>query len=406
MTRRDWIAFLVATLGLCCSLWGETRLEFVPQLFHDTSNNPAADPNNPRAMGATILTWRGQPYLIYSDGNELRRRTIYGDGSLGPYSQSHFDVPPPSDQDYILMGWSLCDDCRYGILGYNTQGTVLVDMGTAPGGPLWGDSRRYQDAGTLGGFTWIYGGRQYVISRVPNPAVCWWLAEITGIEASDLRVTECVVDSTGTPIGVDAGFWMPETATEGWLYLLDSSLRRVHPYRVVQQGIDPHLIPHPWQINAVCLRDCGLAVAWDQRIAVSVYSDGMRVWDVSDPTLPALLSSTALPITAPGMSAEVRWPYAYVSTMAGISTGSTHWFDLTDPANPVELTPSFWDSTQPWNAYNYMSNKGGTWHGDMLYLTRYSVGETFRLIVEPVVQPIFSDGFEAGTAGSWSEVMQ
>lgn len=403
MTRREWnwytagvITVALAAIAAHC----ETHLEYVAPPWHDTSSNPAADPNNPRAMGASILMWRGQPYLIYSDGNELRRRTIHGDGSLGPYSQSHFDVPPPSDQDYILMGWSQCDDCRWGIAGYNTQGTVLWDAGTG-NSPLFGDSRRYQDAGTLGGFAWVYQGRQYVVSRVPPGCQGWSVAEITGIEVSNLRVVQCVADSTGSPIGVDAGFWMPETDSGGWLYLLDSSLRRVHPYRVVAQGTDPHLIAHPWTINAVCLRDCGLGIAWPERRAVSVYSDGMRVWDVWDPTAPVLLSVTSLPITAPAMSVEVRWPYAYVSTMAGVSTGSTHLFDLTDPAHPSELTPEFWDSAQPWNSFNWMSNKGGVWWGDNLYLARYSVGERFVLHVEVDPALVFADGFESGDTGGW-----
>jgi hypothetical protein len=404
MTRKiDWPAVLfgiVVGLGLALTAHCETHLEYVPPLWHDTSDNQAADPNNPRAMGASILTWRGQPYLIYSDGNELRRRTIYGDGSLGPYSQSHFDVPPPSDQDYILMGWSQCDDCRYGIAGYNTQGTVLWDAGTG-NSPLFGDSRRYQDAGTLGGLTWMYGGKQYVVSRVPTACQGWSVAEITGIEAANLRLVECVADFTGTPISVDGGFWMPESATTGWVYLLDSGLRRVHPYRVTQQGTDPHLTAFPWAINAVCIRDCGLSVAWPERMAVSAFNDGMRVWNIYNPTAPVLLSTTALPITAAGMSAEVRWPYAYVSTMAGVSTGSTHLFDLTDPAHPVEVNSGFWDSSQPWNSFNWMSNKGGTWWGDNLYLSRYSVGERFLLTVEQPVQLIFTDGFESGDTGGW-----
>jgi hypothetical protein len=394
---------LILALLIAAPAWAQTHLEYVPPLWHNTSGNPAADPGNPRAFGALILTWRSQPYLLWSDGNEVRKCQIHGDGSLGACSSSHFDVPPPSDQDYILMSWAVCDDCRFGLAAFNTQGTVLFDMGTGTS-PLISQGVRYQDAGTLGGFTWKFSGRQYMVSRVPPGCQGWSVAEITGTAVADLRVVQCVESSTGVPIGVDGGVWMPETDAAGWLYLLDSSLRRVYPYRVTQQGADPHLEAFPWAINAVCLRDCGLSVAWTERRAVSAFSDGMRVWDIGDPTAPVLLSVTSLPITAPGMSAEVRWPYAYVSTMAGVSTGSTHLFDLTDPLHPVEVDPHFWDSTQPWNAYNWMSNKGGTWWGDHLYLARYSVGERFDLHVEAGEPPLFADGFESGDTSAWSEV--
>lgn len=408
--QRSWKSVVVAALAALMAAIPSaavTRLEFVEPLFHDTSNNPAADPSNPRAMGASILVWHGQPRLVYSDGNELRHRRIYGDGSLGPYSQSHFDVPPPSDQDFILMGWAFCDDCRYGLAAYNTQGTVLFDMGEG-NSPLISQGVRYQDAGSLGGLTWMFGGRQYIVSRVPPGCQGWSVAEITGVQVADLRVVQCVESSTGVPISVDGGVWMPESDIAGWVYLLDSNLRRVYPYRVTQQfgGSDPDLTAFQWQMQAVCIRDCGLAVAWPERMAVSAYSDGMRVWDVINPTAPVLLSTTALPIATAGMSVELRWPYGYVSTMAGNNTGTTHWFDLTDPAHPVELTPEFWWSEQPWNSFNYMSNKGGAWWGDHLYLTRYSVGERFDLVIDPDEEPLFADGLETGTVGAWSEVMQ
>lgn len=419
MTRELLLGTLVLLGGVCPGLAG-THLEFLPPLWHDTSGNPAADPENPRVMGPGVLHW-GDAYLVYSDGNELRRRTIRGDGSLGPYSLSHFDVPPPSDADYILFNWSLCDACRFGIAGYNSQGTVLWDSGTGAS-PLFGDHRRYQDAGTLGGLTFLYGGREYVVSRVPAGCQGWSVAEITGLETSNLRVVQCVTDAAGQPISVDAGFWLPRAPVigdplTGHVWLLDSSLRRVHAYTVRTVAGDPWLDAIGWAINAVWIRARGIDLDLERRIAVSAYSTGMQVWDITDPVAPVLLSTTPLPLAIPAMAVALRWPYVYVGTMHTVDTGSGHLFDITHPTAPVELDPGFWTafpppcvqgsvvppaSAHPWNDYPCASNKGGVWWGDNLYLARYSVGERFLLHTGADPELVFADGFDDGTTAAWS----
>jgi len=155
-------------------------------------------------------------------------------------------------------------------------------------------------------------------------------------------------------------------------------------------------------------------VDWERKIAVTAYHWGMRVYNIENPAVPVLLSSTVLPLAIPAMLVELNWPYAYVATVNTVDTGSSHLFDLTDPAHPVELHPEFWmatpaectvGSTVPpsahvWNDYPCMSNRGGVWRDNTLYLSRSSVVERFDLTVT-VDSSIFADGFESGTTGSW-----
>ena len=80
-------------------------------------------------------------------------------------------------------------------------------------------------------------------------------------------------------------------------------------------------------------------------------------------------------------SVELAYPYLYVGTMHTVDTGSGHLYDISNPFDPQEIDPEFWYADQPWNDFDYMSNKGGAFtpDGEWLFLARYSVLERFHV---------------------------
>jgi hypothetical protein len=69
------------------------------------------------------------------------------------------------------------------------------------------------------------------------------------------------------------------------------------------------------------------------------------------------------------------------------------------------LDPDFWDASQTWNSYPYISNADAELHPDarVLYLARHSV---FSLVSIDGCLPIwFSDDFENGDTARWSKTV-
>ena len=97
------------------------------------------------------------------------------------------------------------------------------------------------------------------------------------------------------------------------------------------------------------------------------------MWDLSDPTAPYPIYSGELPFAVAANSVEVRYPFLYVGTMHTVDTGSGHLYDISNPYEPQEVDPEFWHRSQPWNDFDYMSNKGGdfTLDAEWLFLARY-----------------------------------
>ena len=364
-------------------------LEFLPPPMFDTSSNPAASPANPRSRGAEVISWGGHQYLVHGIGNELELFNVDNPASPGAGFRSGFGVPPYGDRDYNLFNFTVCDDCRYGAAGFDVQGLVLFDFGSNTT-PAWAGDQRWIDSGSIGAFTFKYNNQQYLIARVSSQCQGNALVTFNGINSANLGFVQCVSDAGGVPIPVDGGFWLDDTVAGdevvGYVYLLDSSTRNVNMYSVRVQGGHPRLTAEGAVIKGVWILDHGFDIVenppapWAP-FAVSAYNDGLKVWDLSDPTAPELIHTGTLPFMVAANSVEVEYPYLYVGTMHTPDNGSGHTYDISNPFQPQEFEPEFWYRGLGWNDYNYLSNKGGAFTpgGDYLFLTRYSVMEKFAV---------------------------
>jgi len=377
-------------------------LEFSPPLLFDTSGDPSASPFNPRSRGAEVFSWGGHQYLLHGTGNELQLFQADDPPVPGPARDSSFQVPPYGDRDYNLFNFSVCDDCRFGAAGFDVQGMVLWDFGAGTS-PAFSGSRRYVDSGTIGAFTFSWNGQQYLIARVSPQCQGNALVTFDGINPEDLALVQCVTDAAGVPIPVDAGFWLddpvPGDDVVGFVYLLDSSDRDVNMYSVRIVGGHPRLTAEGAVVKAVWILDHGFDVVADPPepwapFAVSAYTTGLKVWDLSDPTAPYPIFSGTLPFLVAANSVELRYPFLYVGTMHTVDTGSGHFYDISNPFEPREVDPEFWHRSQPWNDFDYMSNKGGafTLDAEWLFLARYSVLERFHVDCFELVPPVASFG--------------
>ena len=399
-----WVALLVIGLSPGAAAPFEC-LEYVPPPLFDTSWNPLPSPDNPRSRGAEVFTWGGHQYLLHATGNDLQLFNIDDPSLPSAPVDSDFQVPPYGDRNYNLFNFSVCNDCRYGAAGYDVQGLVLWDFGTGAE-PVFVDQERWVDSGSIGGFTFSYGGQQYLIGRVSPQCQGNALVTFDGIHPGDLGFVQCITDVGGVPNPVDGGFWLDDTVpgdeVVGSVYLLDSSTRDIHMYSVRIRGGHPSLTPEGAVIKAVWIIDHGMDLAIDPPapwppFAVSAYNDGLKVWDLSDPVSPVLIATHPLPFMVAANSVELVYPYLYVGTMGTVDLGSGHFYNLSTHGLD-EVDPDFWDPIQPWNAYPYMSNKGGAFSrdGKWLFLSRYSVLERFHVLC------VFGDGFEGGGTEAWT----
>lgn len=410
---EKYISWIIVAIGLVFAMLFvhvsfSADLEFIPPLLHDTSNNPAADPNNPRVHGAEVITFGSGRYLFYADQLEIYKREIRNDGSLSPASKSRFNIPPYGDRDLNLFNYSICSNCRYGCAGYDVQGTVLWSMGEYDS-PIFGESRRYVDSSSIGCFTFLVGSQQYMVGRLSPLCQGNSIVQINGINPENLTLVQCITDAVGTPISVDAGIWMenynktPQDPTIGWIYLFDSSLRRVYSYDVQDTGNGIRLQPYGWWGNFVWILDSGFSVRWVRLydpIGVGLFNGRLSIFDLSNPILPTVISTKTLQLASAAATVEISGNYVWFGVMHTVDNGSSFVFDISDPTNPVEVDQEFFSLTQPWNQYNYIGNKGAAWDGNDLFLTRNSVLERVRLT--PGQSPaIFDDGFESGDTGAW-----
>ena len=186
----------------------------------------------------------------------------------------------------------MCDDCRFGAAGFDIQGLVLWDFG-AGAEPAFVDQERWVDSGTIGAFTFKYGSQQYLIARVSPQCQGNALVTFDGVQPGDLGFSSAsptwpACRSPSTPAsGSTTGFpatkwWAPSTCSR-------AATRDVHMYSVRIRGGHPRLTPEGEVIKAVWILDHGMDLVADPPapwppFAVSAYTDGLKVWDLSDPT--------------------------------------------------------------------------------------------------------------------------
>lgn len=391
MTPRTVAVLVTVSLALAQVIWGQGLVYSPPPLL-DTSA-AGDDPWVMRSVGAAPMRWQGRNYLISSTGNELRLWDVSDPEHPSFAGQTGWHVPPFGDRDYNLFNFAVCDDCRYGIAGFQSCGTVLFSLGELAV-PHWGEYRRYPDARSYGGVVYRHGGQQYLLAAGLRD-VCQGggaVYRISGVEPEQLELVNCLLAGTSA-ISTDGGVYLPGDPTHVWVV----TGTRSHVYRVEASGWLTWTGEGP---RAAWIRAVGLAV--DGTLAATASAAGSYLWDASDPEHLVQLAELPQPTPTFDYDSVVLGDGRLVGQVLGGQGGQyIRTFDVTDPAHPVELDPGFWDTGNAWNAYTYGAEVNAVLLGDWLILSRWSVLQRYAWS-PPVTDSVFAAGFESGSTAAWS----
>jgi hypothetical protein len=322
-----------------------------------SSLNCTGLPSIPKFFDPSTFKWGSKQFLVVNDGNEL----VYWDATNplrpSPRAISNFNVANQGDSDYDLMNYSICDDCRYGIAVYKL-GIVIWDQGTGVN-PTFGQRYFYpvgQDP--RGAFVFKSGGDQYVVAKyLPGDKIgtTATVYKITGVNTL-LNVGNIATPGTKIVNGVKVGGIVYLGMMDNWLYT----------FRVQASGMPlAYLGRSP--IRAFLGRGKGFSVSG--AVGVSAFLDGAKVWDLTNPAAPVVLSS----VGGSYQFAAIGGPFIWIVGQNNIPKT----FRVDNPRAPVPLDPAFWDPSNPWNDYGTTCEfpTGGVFSpgGWALYMSRYAV---------------------------------
>ncbi len=137
---------------------------YQPPLVID--NTHAGEPDEhiydrPRRMQQ--FTWNGTAYLMIDAGVDV---LIYNPATGTEVTKGNYEFGNPSgqhgDADQVI-GITVCDDCRYGVLSTKLNGVRIFDLGTGTT-PQIGQDWSYAGTVTSGG-TYKVNGQQYVLLK-------------------------------------------------------------------------------------------------------------------------------------------------------------------------------------------------------------------------------------------------
>ncbi len=376
------------------SAWAQVSCaSYSPPLLFDTSDNPMGTPWNPRAIGVRVWNRNGSEYLIANVGNELKLWNVDDPENPGVPEQSNFDVPPFGDRDYNLFGMDVCDECRFGIAGFDAQGAVLFDLGQ--GAPTFAHMQYYPDAPAIGGLTFMLDGIEYLVAN-NLPGGCSGsptLWRIWGVHDGEREVVDCL-SAAGQAIGIDGGYRLSD-ATGDYLVIADQT-RQGYLFRI---DPGPALTYTGTWFYAPTATGHGLA--FDNGLLASAFGT-VRLYNVSAGLASPQLVAEWQPETAHTVSlVALAYPYLWVA----VTAGNLYTYEVTDPTSPNLVDVSFWDPAQPWNSYPYSMNRDAAFTSDgrWLFLARFSVLQRFRVTQDCMQYTvIFADGFESADPSAWS----
>lgn len=391
------IILLIVAATLCnpCAA-AQVPLEEVLPLLLDTTASCEAIPEIDRALGVDAFMWNEHEYLVGNRGNEL---TIWNiDEEQGPVlvAESSFEVGNQGDSDYDLLAFSVCDDCRFGIVNYKL-GALLFDLGEGQT-PAFVDSELYTDADVVrGGFTFQHDGQQFLVAAdLPDEcsATSSTVYAFDGILAAGLDQVTCI-DADSYPGMITAGVYFTHQA-QAYAYLANDGGGRLLVFEVLgpPESLVLDFKGSPSGFSASSLNGDGFEVDAAAELAVTANTSAVTLWSLADPALPVTVSTVDAGTAILNLAA-LRYPRLWVAWESG--DGSSMTFDVTDPASPQPLNQGFWDPGHPWNSYFCTTERAGVFSGDssVLYLARYG-------ILQAISFGIFEDGFESGTTDMWS----
>jgi hypothetical protein len=378
ITTRTCVAAVIASISLAVAVPAAALGcgQIVGQPLLDTSDNCSSQPELDRYFGTVVMRWKGHNYLLVNSGNEL---TLYNiDQPLLPVEvdESRFNVPNLGDSDYDLMNFSVCNDCRYGIAAFK-GGLVLFDFGDDEE-PFFRADVLYTDAHSVeGAMTFKRGEQQYAVAagfQEECDLGSSSLYTFNGLDAEEWVQLGCLASDEIVPFVVN-GYYLPGAAGVAHLYLADRN-RRVHAYELTGFGADLSWEYKGSPLSAYMIKSRGLSVDRASGLAVTANSSGLKLYDISDPAAPRLLT------TRPGElgSAALRPPFIYTANRGWEDSSRSHY--LASTHNLVRFDTELWDPLQWWNDYACQRAYDATFSPDgrALYVARYSVLQVISMV--------------------------
>jgi len=295
-------------------------------------------------------------------------------------------VPNVGDSDYDLFDIAVCDDCRYGAVTYKASTVELFDLGTGPS-PMVVEHERYEPVIGQGSLAFEHDGQQYLLNNDLEDDCGGALAalhQVDGILPANIQLVECVPRPSGVQdTHISGGQLVPGPGAD-YLYVA-GQFNKLYFYRIDAAGSAislTHVGPAETFWGSIGRHD---AFAIDLRAqpplglrtATNSIVDAFTLFDLSDPANPVELSNLELEVN----SAALWYPFAWAAS----PTGVTYTFDITDPSAPVPLDQDLWEPSHPCNAHDCLRSQDAVFHpnGSMLYLARYSVMQRFSVCGPP-----------------------
>lgn len=339
--------------------------------------NCSATPDIDRVFRMQTIQWKGHDYLFLDEGNEIRVFNIDNPQNPVPGASSSFSIPNIGDSDYDMVSFSVCDDCRYGIANFKAA-TVLFDLGTESI-PWFGSfSQNDQATQVKGGFTFEYGGQQYLVAASLGHAPCTnnnsGLYQFNSIDESGNPLVHCLGGANGPPKIANG---LEVKGTNPPVYYMSDTFDRFNIYRFNTSTLRLDSLGNGDVPRANMERGSGVSVDEEAGLMAVASFGNLMIYDigfnVGSPIAPELLSTNHMAALPAANAVALRFPVVHVSMQYSADPPLT--FDVSNPDDPVPLDQEFWDPTMPphnlgscvWNNHTLFSDDGTA-----MYLSRYS----------------------------------
>jgi len=359
LRKTSMVGVLMAllTVGTVVPVFAQAAcLEWIPPMLLNTSNFGDNGGATERSLALDTITWGNKHLLFSNTGNNLHVWNISDPHDPHDVTLGKFNVPSFGDRDFNAFALSICDDCRYGILGYAEQGVVLFDMGTGTN-PILTTYLRYYEVVSYGFATFKWGGKQYMLA--PGFGANCGLAgsgsalyELNGIRENERTVIECV--DQGSTRGQFVKAYTVLGADGTYLYLFDapgSTGDKGSIYKVTSGGTGPHLTYLGTPFEAYTSRKRGVRIDHANSMMAVAQGKEVRIWDIAVPDQPALLHEWQPKYPIVFNTVDIQYPF--LTTAQTGASQPIKVYNISVPTNPEELDPDFWDPDKSWNSYNW-----------------------------------------------------
>ena len=372
-------ALVVAALFPAAPAAAQSYCQEWTQVLLDTTYSCVSDPRRDRAFGVESFTWKGHDYVMLNVGNEFVIYNIDDPAYPTLIAESGFEFGTAGDSDYDMVGFDVCDDCRYGILSNKVAQMVIFDLGGGAA-PAFSGFTKYS-ADLLTGMVFSHGTQEYAIAT--RPTSCNGDSALFAINsASSLQFLQCLeVDGSG--IQVQAGQSL-HVGGSTYVYLGAGSDGNAQVFEVVGTGSLARL---EYRSSPAGMRAYYAALSIDENnlmaASANVDNDLVSLWNLQNPAQPFKFWETtkkwahyvSLRSAGPGVP-----PVLSVVPAAGRNGTSAY---LVKPSGPELIDDEFWsDTDEPHNEFQAcVLDQGGALSpkGDAFYWSRFSLSQVFDL---------------------------